>query len=83
MDVDAFRNQAAHVRAARTRVVDLHTNLGPVSRFLLTLAGFVIGIALILLLIQLFLLEIVFGVVMLAVIHIRRRLRTIGRPNIR
>ncbi|MEL6499445.1 MAG: hypothetical protein AAF937_09655 [Planctomycetota bacterium] len=86
MDPRSFQDVASRLhnaRAARTRVVDLHANMGPVSRFLLTLAGFVIGIVLILLLIPIFLLAIVFGVVMLAVIGIRRKLRAIGGPNSR
>ncbi|MEO1716339.1 MAG: hypothetical protein AAFR76_04435 [Planctomycetota bacterium] len=83
MDVETFANRAARAQAARTRVVDLHANMGPVSRFLLTAAGFAICIVLILLLIPLFLLAIVFGIVMLAVIGIRRKLRAIGRPNSR
>jgi uncharacterized membrane protein len=81
MDAERFASQAARAHAARTRVVDLHANLGPVSRFLLTAAGLVIGLLLILLLIPIFLLAVVFGIVMLAVIHIRRKLRAIGRPN--
>ena len=81
MDAETFANRAARAQAARTRVVDLHANLGPVSRFFLTIAGFVVGLLLILLLIPLFLLAVVIGIVALAVIHIRRRLAVIGRPN--
>ncbi len=83
MDVEAFRNQAARAQAARTRVVDLHANLGPVSRLLLTAAGLVLCVLVLLLLIPLFLLGIVAGIVALTALHVRRRLMALGRPNTR
>ncbi|MEL6796941.1 MAG: hypothetical protein AAFO89_08975 [Planctomycetota bacterium] len=83
MDADVFANQGARARAARARVVEFRANQGPITSLLFMLLGIVLFVAIVLLLIPLFLLAVVVGIVTLAVIHIRRRLRAIGRPNSR
>ncbi|MEM9166883.1 MAG: hypothetical protein AAGB48_07635 [Planctomycetota bacterium] len=78
-------DQFARARAARVRVVDLHARQGPVARFFLTAIGVTIMLLIIALTIAaaLVLVPVILavGLITAAVLYIRRRLATLGRPN--
>jgi hypothetical protein len=65
----------------RVRVMELHSRLGPLSRFLLAVLG--VAVALLVLALALLLIPVVLavGLVVLAVAVIRRKLASIGRPS--
>ncbi|MGP1273272.1 MAG: hypothetical protein ACTS22_08050 [Phycisphaerales bacterium] len=83
MDADVFTDPAARARAAQARVVEFRAKQGPIASLLCTLIGVAVFLLAVALLIPVLLLAIVAGIITLAVLHIRRRLREIGRPNSR